>query len=163
MDQQKIVIIMAGVALLLSIVALVLNFIKPASSSDSGVVKTEGGSDAVKMLDERIVGIEKKVDEMSKSDVVNKLDERIVGIQKKIDEMLKSDAVKILDEKLAKENSSLRSDLVYVQNLVDANTKNDIEFNTKMNTYIDKILDSYPSKEKEDIKKILGYVDWKKS
>jgi hypothetical protein len=77
--------------------------------------------------------------------------------------MQKSDAVKILDEKLAKENSSLRSDLAYVQNLVDANTKNDIEFNTKMNTYIDKILDSYPSKEKEDIKKILGYVEWKKS
>jgi hypothetical protein len=141
MDQQKIVIVMVGVALLLSIVALVLNFIKPASSSsDSGVVKTEGGSDAVKILDERIVGIEKKIDEMSKSD-----------------------AVKILDEKLAKENSSLRSDLTYVQNLVDANTKNDIEFNTKMNTYIDKILDSYPSKEKEDIKNIIGYVDWKKS
>ncbi len=152
---------MVGVALLLSIVALVLNFIKPASSLDSGA---EGGSDAVKMLD----------DETSKSDVVNKLDERISGIEKKIDErilviekkideMQKSDAVKILDEKLAKENSSLRSDLYYVQNLVDANTKNDIEFNTKMNTYIDKILDSYPSKEKEDIKKILGYVDWKKS
>ena len=143
---------MAGVALLLSIVALVLNFIKPA-------VKTEGGSDA---LDERIVGIEKKIDEM--------LNERIVGIEKKIDEMQKSDAVKILDEKLAKvdeklakENSLLRSDLYYVQNLVDANTKNDIEFNTKMNTYVDKILDSYPSNEKEDIKNILGYVDWKKS
>jgi predicted metal-dependent hydrolase len=162
MDQQKIVIVMVGVALLLSIVALVLNFIKPASS-DSGVVKTEGGSDDVKILDERISGIEKKIDEMSKSDAVKILDERISGIEKKIDEMSKSDAVKILDEKLAKENSSLRSDLAYVQNLVDANTKNDIEFNTKMNTYIDKILDTYPSKEKEDIKNIIGYVDWKKS
>lgn len=155
---QKIVSGMVVVALLISIVALVMNFL-PSSSNE---VNTEGGGDSinadvVKKLDERVSGIETKISE------VGTMSEKILGIEKKISDIetkISGDMginkkITDLEGRFAKEDTAIRGDVNFVQDLANKN-------HTQIMTYIDRTIDSFNStKEREDIKKMLGYVDWK--
>ena len=60
-----------------------------------------------------------------------------------------------MEGRFAKEDTAIRRDINWVQDLANTN-------HTQIMTYLDKTIDSFNStKEREDIKKMLGYVDWK--
>lgn len=167
---QKIFNGMVVVALLISIVALVMNLL-PSSSSNE--VQTEGGdsinADVVKKLDERVSGIETKILGLgTMAEKISGIESRIagvekIGIEKKISDMegrISGDIgiekkISDMEGRFAKEDTAIRRDINWVQDLANTN-------HTQIMTYLDKTIDSFNStKEREDIKKMLGYVDWK--
>ena len=167
---QKIVSGMVVVALLISIVALVMNLL-PSSSSNK--VKTEGGdsinADVVKKLDERVSGIESRIAGVgTMAEKISGIESRIagvenIGIEKKILDIegrISGDIgiekkISDMEGRFAKEDTAIRRDINWVQDLANTN-------HTQIMTYLDKTIDSFNStKDREDIKKMLGYVDWK--
>lgn len=169
---QKIVIGMVIFALIVSIVALVMTFLSSSSSksevgdnADVVVKRVTDIADGVKKLDERVIGIETKVADVngkfpgieSKIADVTTMAGKISGIESRISEVEKIGIEKKMSEmegRFAKEDSGIRRDLVYVQDKVDSN-------HTQIMTYIDRTIDSFnDSKDRENIKKMLGYVDW---